>query len=116
MESAEKLCEEIFLINKGRKVLYGKLSTLKKGFGKKNVHIEYDGIDAFLEKSDHIKKFDNYGNAVEIQLTGNGDPQKLLKQAMQSAAIRKFEIKEPSLNDIFIESVGATDTEGVNHE
>jgi len=116
MESAEKLCEEIFLINKGRKVLYGKLSALKKGFGSQNVHIEYDGSDSFLEKSDHIKKFNNYGNAAEIQLSGNGDPQKLLKQAMQSATIRKFEIKEPSLNDIFIESVGATDTEGVNHE
>jgi ABC-2 type transport system ATP-binding protein len=112
MESAEKLCEDIFLINKGKMVLYGKLSELKKGFGRQNIHIEYDGKGTFLSKSGQIKKYDDYGNAVEIQLTSKGDAQKLLKEAMQSAVIRKFEIKEPSLHDIFIESVRSSDEQG----
>jgi len=107
MESAEKLCEEIFLINQGKKVLYGRLSNIKKGFGRQNIYIEYDGSDAFL-KSDQIKKYDNYGNAAEIQITSSGDAQTILKNAMQSATIRRFEIKEPSLNEIFIESIRAT--------
>ena len=111
MESAEKLCEEIFLINQGKKVLYGRLSDIKKGFGRQNIYIEYDGSDAFL-KSDQIQKYDNYGNAAEIQITSSGNAQEILKNAMQSAAIRKFEIKEPSLNDIFIESVRGTNPEG----
>ncbi|UCC41747.1 MAG: DUF4162 domain-containing protein, partial [Candidatus Aminicenantes bacterium] len=54
----------------------------------------------------------NYGNAAEIQITSNSDAQEILKNAMHSATIRKFEIKEPSLNDIFIESVRATNTGG----
>ena len=111
MESAEKLCEEIFLINQGKKVLYGRLSDIKKGFGRQNIYIEYDGSDAFL-KSDQIKKFDNYGNAAEIQITPSSNAQEILKNAMQSATIRRFEIKEPSLNDIFIESVRATNPGG----
>jgi ABC-2 type transport system ATP-binding protein len=111
MESAEKLCEEIFLINKGKKVLYGRLSDIKKGFGRQNIYIEYDGSDTFL-KSSQIKKYDNYGNAAEIQITSNSDSQEILKNAMQSATIRKFEIKEPSLNDIFIESVRASNSGG----
>jgi ABC-2 type transport system ATP-binding protein len=105
MESAEKLCEEIFLIDQGREVLNGRLSDIKQSFGKRNVHIEYEGSDDFLQKSSQIKKYDNYGNYVEVQLIENGDPQKLLKQAADSVSIRKFEIKEPSLNEIFIESV-----------
>ena len=106
MESAEKLCDEIFLINKGRNVLSGKLGEVKKRFGRENVIIEFEGNDDFLKKSDQIKNFDNYGNYVEMQLKKDADPQKLLEQAMKEARIRKFEIKEPSLNDIFIETVG----------
>ena len=112
MESAEKLCEEIFLINKGKRVLYGRLNDIKKGFGKENVHMSYDGSDSFLEHSDQIKKFDNYGNYVEVQLAKGSDPQRLLKEAVQSVKIRKFEVIEPSLNDIFIESVNESRTGG----
>lgn len=111
MESAEKLCEEIFLINKGKKVLYGKLRDIKKGFGRKNVYIEYVGSDTFL-KSDQIESYDNYGNTVEIRLAADSNPQKILHEAIKNAEIRKFEIKEPSLNDIFIESVQSTDSAG----
>ncbi len=106
MENAEKLCDEIFLINKGRNVLSGKLGEVKKRFGRENVIIEFEGKDDFLKGSDQIKNFDNYGNYVEVQLQKNADTQILLQEAMKMARIRKFEIKEPSLNDIFIETVG----------
>jgi ABC-2 type transport system ATP-binding protein len=106
MESAEKLCDEIFLINKGQNVLSGKLGEVKKRFGMENVIIEFEGKDDFLKRSDQIKNFDNYGNYVEVQLKKDADAQILLQEAIKVARIRKFEIKEPSLNDIFIETVG----------
>jgi ABC-2 type transport system ATP-binding protein len=112
MESAEKLCEEIFLINKGEKVVYGKLNDIKQGFGKRNIHIEYEGKDDFLTRSSEIKKFDNYGNYVEIQLKEKGDSQKLLKEAATSATIRKFEMIEPSLHDIFIDAINNSSKRG----
>ena len=105
MDSAEKLCDEIMLINKGKNILSGKLSDIKKGFGKKNIHLEYDGKDDFLTKSGMIKKFDNFGNYVEVKLKKDTNPQDFLNEIVNSIAIKKFEIVEPSLNDIFIESV-----------
>ena len=105
MDSAEKLCDEIMLINKGKNILSGKLSDIKKGFGKKNIHLEYDGKDDFLTSSEMIKKFDNFGNYVEVHLKKDTNPQDFLNEIVNSIAIKKFEIVEPSLNDIFIESV-----------
>ncbi|MFO7889854.1 MAG: ATP-binding cassette domain-containing protein [bacterium] len=106
MESAEKLCEEIFMINKSRKVFDGKLTEIKQKLGKKNLVVEYEGSNDFL-KSAEIVTYDDYGNSVEIQLKKNADSQKILKKAVSSGTtVRKFEIKEPSLHDIFIDTVG----------
>lgn len=106
MESAEKLCEEIFMINKGRKVFDGKLSEVKQRLGKRNLLVEYEGSNDFL-KSSEIVTYDDYGNSVEIQLKKNADSQEILKKAISSGTtVRKFEIKEPSLHDIFIDTVG----------
>ena len=116
MESAEKLCDEIFLINQGEEVLYDKLSKIKERFGKKNVIISFDGDDAFLDESKQIKKYNNYGNTVEIQLVKKADTQKLLKKAMQNSIIQKFEIVEPSLHEIFVESVSELNEQGDNDE
>jgi len=108
MESAEKLCDEIFLINRGEEILSGRLDAIKKSFSKHNVLIEYDGNSDFLKKSDQIKKFDDYGHYAEVQLIKDADTQKLLKEAWESVVIKKFEIKEPSLNDIFIDTINRT--------
>ncbi|RKY80902.1 ABC transporter [candidate division KSB1 bacterium] len=112
METAEKLCEELILINKGKQVLYGSLSKIKQDFGRKHVLIEYDGKDDFLKDLKDIEKYDNYGNMVEISLGPQGNAQNVLKAAMQNAVIKKFEIKEPSLNEIFVESVGSSEQGG----
>jgi len=108
MENAEKLCDEIMLINKGKDILSGKLNEIKKSFGKRNIILKYDGKDDFLTKSDKILKFDNFGNYVEVQLKPEANPQEFLNDIVSSISIQRFEIVEPSLNDIFIESVGNT--------
>ena len=116
MESAEKICDEILLINKGKQVIYGRLNKVKSSFGKQNVIIEFEGSDSFLSDSRQVKKFNNYGNFAEIQLEKDADTQKLLSDAMAHCKIRKFEIKEPSLHDIFIDSINGSETEGVQNE
>jgi ABC-2 type transport system ATP-binding protein len=117
MESAEKICDDIILINKGKVVLSGKLSDVKENYRKRNVLIVYEGRDDFIKQSSEIEKFDNYGHYVELQLKEGGNAQNILKQAVQdNVTIRKFEIKEPSLNEIFMEAVGADEEEGGDHE
>lgn len=105
MESAEKLCDQIFLINKGKRVLAGKLSDIKEKFGRKNIHIQYDGNSEFLENSNMILKYDDFGKYTEVQLKEDIDPQMFLKDCISKVKVSKFEIVEPSLNDIFINSV-----------
>ena len=105
MESAEKLCNKIMLINKGKMILSGKIGEVKKSFGTRNINLEYEGKDDFLNDTKLIKKFDNFGNYVEIQLKDNIASQDFLKEIISKVQIKKFEIREPSLNDIFIESV-----------
>ena len=65
--------------------LSGKLSEIKKSFGKRNILIKYEGNGEFLKKSKQIKKYDDYGNYVEVQLTKDADSQKLLREAVTSS-------------------------------
>ena len=105
MESAEKLCDAICLINKGRKVLDGEVKDIKRGFGRNNVILAYDGKSDFLKNNGIIENYHDSGNYVEIKLRPGASPQALLAAAMQQAEISRFEIAEPSLHEIFLATV-----------
>ncbi len=106
LDSAEKLCEHIFLINKGEKIVDGTIKEIKGEYGRDTVFMEYNGTDNFLNRSDIIRKINKYENMVEIRLQPEADPQQLLNNAMKEAEVYRFEWKEPSLNEIFIDKVG----------
>ncbi|HWF04787.1 MAG TPA: ATP-binding cassette domain-containing protein [Candidatus Angelobacter sp.] len=106
MDQVEKLCDSICLINKGTAVLQGELKSIKAGYGKSNVQIEYEGNCDFLEKSPLVSAFNNYGNYIEVKLAPGADAQEVLRQAAQQARINRFELMEPSLEEIFINTVG----------
>jgi ABC-2 type transport system ATP-binding protein len=105
MESAEKLCDAICLINKGRKVLDGEVKQVKRNFGRNSVILAYDGKADFLNNNGLVERCNDSGNYVEIQLRQGASPQALLAAAMQHAEIFRFEIVEPSLHEIFITTV-----------
>ncbi len=105
MESAEKLCDDILLINNGRKVLDGDLADVKKQYSRNAIQIEYDGDGEFLKSQALIEKSDNYGNYVEVILKKDADPNQLLKVLVEKLKIRRFECATSSLKEIFIETV-----------
>lgn len=109
MDQVERLCETICLINRGEAVLQGRLKDIKASYGKSNVQMEYEGSDAFLREDGLVQSFNNYGNYVEIRLVPGADSQKLLRLAAERTRVNKFELVEPSLEEIFIETVGKTD-------
>src|SRR5215472_15407805 len=109
MDQVEKLCDSICLINRGTAVLQGELKAIKARFGKSNVQIEYDGNGDFLERNPLVSKFDNYGNYVEVRLAPGADAQQLLRMVADRSRVNKFELMEPSLEEIFINTVGKTD-------
>jgi ABC-2 type transport system ATP-binding protein len=109
MDQVEKLCDTICLINRGEAVLQGRLKEIKASYGKSSVQMEYEGSDSFLREDGLVQSFNNYGNYVEIRMVPGADAQKLLRLAAERSRVNKFELVEPSLEEIFIETVGKTD-------
>ncbi|HKW73946.1 MAG TPA: ATP-binding cassette domain-containing protein [Terriglobales bacterium] len=109
MDQVEKLCDSICLISRGRSVLQGNLKQVKAKYGKNNIQIEYDGNGDFLEHSQLIGSYNNYGNYVEVRLAPGADPQQLLRMVAERSRVSKFELMEPSLEEIFIDVVGKND-------
>ena len=105
MEQAEKLCDYICLINKSQKVLDGGLAQIKSRFGKNSVIMAFKGTSQFLKEIPEIHKVDDYGQYVEIQLKDGANPQHILRRALDHTEVWRFELAEPSLNDIFIRMV-----------
>jgi len=105
MDQVEKLCDSICLVNDGRAVLSGNLREIKSHYERDRVIVEFEGSAEFL-KSTEIEEARNYSGHAEIKLHPHGDAQKLLHEAASMATIYRFELVEPSLEEIFIQTVG----------
>ncbi len=105
MDQVERLCDSICLLNGGKAVLIGELKQVKNSYGKNSVQVEYDGDDSFLHDRNLVASFNNYGNFVEARLSQGADPQELLRLATAAARISRFQLMEPSLEEIFIDVV-----------
>ncbi len=107
METAERLCNDILLINKSRKVISGSLREVKASYSKNLIALRVIGGEAVLADKTLVKKVTEHADEIEIELIENADPQVLLKRLIDGGAnIAKFEKIEPSLNDIFIDQIG----------
>jgi len=109
MEQVEMICDDICLINKGKMVLEGNLSHIKNQYGKNTVVLDYDGDASFINALPEVNKIDDYGKFMEIKLKEQTDTQGFLMKLTGKIRINKFEVKEPTLNAIFIEKVGEKD-------
>jgi len=105
MDQVEKLCDSICLIDNGAAVLAGNLREIKKGYERNRVIVEFEGSSAFLN-SEEIAEAKNFSGHAEIKLKPHGDAQKLLHEAAAVATIYRYELVEPSLEEIFIQTVG----------
>jgi ABC-2 type transport system ATP-binding protein len=105
MDQVEKLCDSICLIHNGEAVLSGRVREIKSRYERNHIIVEFEGSSAFLN-SPEIAEAKNYSGHAEIELHPHGDAQKLLHEAASMAAIYRFELVEPSLEEIFIQTVG----------
>jgi ABC-2 type transport system ATP-binding protein len=105
MEQVEQMCDDICLINHGTQVLSGSLREVKRRYGKNTVILDYEGADSFLG-DDLVKRHNRFPNYSEILLNEGADAQEVLRRALAAGArVNRFELVEPSLNEIFIEVV-----------
>jgi ABC-2 type transport system ATP-binding protein len=104
MEIAEKLCDDVCMINKSRKVLDGKLREIRRSFSRNAVALQYEGSDGLLNDPALVANIRQNGEDVEVLLVPGKNPQELLRRLVEAGvAVSKFELVEPSLHDIFIE-------------
>jgi ABC-2 type transport system ATP-binding protein len=113
MGEAERMADEIVLVHQGKVVLSGPLDFIRSSFSKNALHIEFDGDGSFLADLPQVKRSMIVNNAADLSLAGGADPQKILEASIGRLRIRKFELATPSLEQIFIEKVGAESLEAV---
>jgi ABC-2 type transport system ATP-binding protein len=105
MDQVEKLCDAICLIHRGHLVLSGAMLEIKSRYPKNRVQMVFEGDASFLNNGS-VESFKNYNGMAEIKLRDGADAQHLLAEAIGKARITRFEVMEPTLEEIFIETVG----------
>lgn len=108
MEHVEELCEHLCILQKGSPVVQGSLREIKRSFGKKNLIIHAEESLEFLKEFPGVVKYRRLNEGCELQIKNEAVSQEIFQALQKVRFIRKFELEEPSLNDIFIEKVGAS--------
>jgi ABC-2 type transport system ATP-binding protein len=115
MAMAERMCDYIFMIYKGKKVLDGTLDHIQDQYSNDTLRIQSDMGANALTGLKGIESVNNFGKLQEIRLEEGADSQKILAELLKITRISKFEITKPSLNDIFIR-IAAPDRKEASNE
>jgi ABC-2 type transport system ATP-binding protein len=102
MSVAEKMCDFIFMIYQGKKVLDGTLQSIKELYGHDTMHLQTEMGAAALAGIGGIEKINDFGQMQEVRLLPGTDPQAILEKVIAKTRIHRFEMSSPSLEDIFI--------------
>ncbi len=100
MQAAELMCERIFMIFRGNKVLDGTLDDIQNEYGYDTARIRTGGGASILAGMPSVDAVNDHGNYQDVKL--NGDPQAFLQALVQKTTVQRFEIRRPSLHDIFV--------------
>ncbi|MGH7646014.1 MAG: ABC transporter ATP-binding protein [Gemmatimonadales bacterium] len=111
MEHAEKLCDQICIIARGRKLVDGTLGDVKRARGGRHVTVAFDGrqdaAPTVFGDRRLVTGVQDFGQYAELELAGGADPQEVLAALVSSGArLSRFEVAAPSLHKIFVDLVG----------
>ena len=104
MEQAEQICDYLVLVNRGKVVFDGSLAEIK-GAGDHGIQIDYDGDGSILHSLPGLARITDAGKTAELFFDEGVDPQSVLQQLVGRLTIRRFDISEPSLHEIFVQAV-----------
>jgi len=110
MEQAEQICDTILMINKGNKVLDGTLAEVRS-VGDKGILLDYDGDGSFLRTLPGVSRVNDSGKQAEIFMTDGANPQEILSAVVGKVNVRRFDLRDPSLHEIFVRTVGGESDE-----
>lgn len=115
MEHAEKICQRLLLMNKGRAVFSGTMAEAKELYGKNAVQLEFDGDASFVKGLDFVRSVEAYPRWLEVELKEGAGADLLFSAVAGRLKVRRFETVSPSLHKIFVKLVGGASVEGEGH-
>jgi ABC-2 type transport system ATP-binding protein len=98
------MCDRIFMIFRGRKMLDGTLEEIQAKYGLDTVRVRSAGGSSALAGLPGVDSVNDYGQLQEVRITG--DPQVFLRELAARTAVYHFEVARPSLHDIFVRIAG----------
>jgi len=110
MNVAETLCDYIFMIFRGRKVLDGTLASIQEQYGNDTIRVAAEG--AAVEDLPGVEKVRDFGHLQELRMSRGCDPQEVLRALVARARVTSFSVMKPSLHDIFVRIAGPAAEEG----
>jgi ABC-2 type transport system ATP-binding protein len=111
---AETMCDYIFMICRGRKVLDGTLTSIQDQYGEDTIRVTAAGGFASVQQIPGVEQIRDLGQVQELRLTRGADPQEVLRALLAQARVTGFSLMKPSLHDIFMRIAGPAAGE-VNH-
>jgi len=113
MEQAEQMCDSICLVNRGRGIVQGQIREVKRNFMRdqteQKIALDAENVNGILDDQSLIKRVTQRNHLLELTLQEQANPQEILQRLVAAGTtIHRFEMVEPTLNEIFIESVKRT--------
>ena len=114
MAVAETLCDHIFMIFRGKKVLDGSLASIQDRYGNDTIRVTVEHGAAALENLPGVEKVRDLGQSQELRVARGCDPHELLRTLLERTRVSSFSVAKPSLHDIFVRIAGPA-AEEANH-
>ncbi len=108
MSVAERMCDFIFMIYKGKKVLDGTLEAIQNSYGEDTIRVKMDGGNSDLSSIPGVLNVIDFGKLQELRIVRGVDPQGILSELMKRGKVHHFEQTQPSLHDIFVRIASPT--------
>jgi ABC-2 type transport system ATP-binding protein len=117
MDFAERMCDHITMLDKGKVILNGALPDIKAKYSQRNVNINYQGDLSFLKSNPIVEKIVDYGNSSSVKVKEPQQVQELLRTLVDNSIIvTKFAADEISLQEIFVDLAGDESTNSIEAE
>ena len=106
MAVAERMCDTILMIFRGKKVLDGTLTEIQDRYGTDTVRVRTERGAGALEGLRGVERLTDFGQVQELRLDGTRDAQDLVAEVLGRTRVTSFEVMRPSLRDIFLRIAG----------
>lgn len=106
MEMAEQMCDYIFMIYRGKKVLDGTLDSIQSAYPADRARVRFASPAIDLPKHPAISDVEKRGPVYEFRMEESHQPSQILRDLTSSADVEYFEVIRPKLHDIFVRIAG----------